>query len=354
MQFDYGAGRRRTAEPPRPRSSWHRRSRSGPTSWPSTITLLARNTRAHARVHRHARPTTWEWPADVGPFNDEFKRHVYNDNRAPHQPERSQGMSMPRRKPHRYAPPHATARRDAGRRPDHAAGADAVRAGRHPAQQSNLRTVGNMQARNEAAAAAQIGHRTGRCRAQPPSPRPRVARPNVTGHHQRHRPTASRRRLRSASRPNRCPATASTTRRWRCRTPTGTSAATATDTRTGASVVTNQGVRVRLGSTATLPVNSATPDDARLREMRPGVRLMNTISQSPASAPCTAGSRAARDASLGEDIDIFGQPPGVTVGAPNVLFILDNSANWSRECAEVARPLGYPGRRPSCWRSAAR
>ena len=32
-----------------------------------------------------------------------------------------------------------------------------------------------------------------------------------------------------------------------------------------------------------------------------------------------------------EDIDIFGQPPGVTVGAPNVLFILDNSANWSRQ-----------------------
>ena len=47
--------------------------------------------------------------------------------------------------------------------------------------------------------------------------------------------------------------------------------------------------------------------------------------------------------SLGEDIDIFGQPPGVTNGAPNVLFILDNSANWSRAAQKWPAPSATQG-----------
>jgi type IV pilus assembly protein PilY1 len=48
-------------------------------------------------------------------------------------------------------------------------------------------------------------------------------------------------------------------------------------------------------------------------------------------------------ASLGEDIDIFGQPPGVTNGAPNVLFILDNSANWARSAQKWPAPSNTQG-----------
>lgn len=35
-------------------------------------------------------------------------------------------------------------------------------------------------------------------------------------------------------------------------------------------------------------------------------------------------------ASRAEDTDIFNQPPGVTPPAPNIIFILDNTANWSK------------------------
>src|SRR5437868_12443680 len=31
-----------------------------------------------------------------------------------------------------------------------------------------------------------------------------------------------------------------------------------------------------------------------------------------------------------DDTDLFNQPPGVKSPAPNILFILDNSANWSK------------------------
>src|SRR5512136_1830527 len=45
---------------------------------------------------------------------------------------------------------------------------------------------------------------------------------------------------------------------------------------------------------------------------------------------------------LAEDVDIFGQPPNVTVGAPNILFILDNSANWSKASQKWPTPT-MPG-----------
>ncbi len=35
-------------------------------------------------------------------------------------------------------------------------------------------------------------------------------------------------------------------------------------------------------------------------------------------------------ASRADDTDIFNQPPGVAPQAPNIIFILDNTANWSK------------------------
>src|SRR5436190_22878467 len=34
--------------------------------------------------------------------------------------------------------------------------------------------------------------------------------------------------------------------------------------------------------------------------------------------------------SVADDTDIFNQPPGVTPPAPNIIFIVDNTANWSK------------------------
>ena len=48
--------------------------------------------------------------------------------------------------------------------------------------------------------------------------------------------------------------------------------------------------------------------------------------------------------SFAEDVDIFfGEPSSVTVGAPNVLFILDNSANWSKASQKWPAPSATQG-----------
>ena len=47
--------------------------------------------------------------------------------------------------------------------------------------------------------------------------------------------------------------------------------------------------------------------------------------------------------SFAEDVDIFNAPSNVTVGAPNVLFILDNSANWSKASQKWPAPSATQG-----------
>ena len=42
---------------------------------------------------------------------------------------------------------------------------------------------------------------------------------------------------------------------------------------------------------------------------------------------------------VAEDIDLFVQPPGIATGAPNVLIILDNTANWNDPFTEQMAAL---------------
>jgi type IV pilus assembly protein PilY1 len=51
-------------------------------------------------------------------------------------------------------------------------------------------------------------------------------------------------------------------------------------------------------------------------------RALQTLALASSIVLAVGGSRA-------EDIDLFVQPPGVSVGLPNVLIILDNTGNWS-------------------------
>ena len=43
---------------------------------------------------------------------------------------------------------------------------------------------------------------------------------------------------------------------------------------------------------------------------------------------------------VGEDIDLFVQPAGVVAGLPNVLIVLDNTANWNDGVHERDRGAG--------------
>ena len=117
---------------------------------------------------------------------------------------------------------------------------------------ANLKTVGNMQARNEAAAAAQVAIEETMSNVTSFTAIPLVARPNVpvtingtTYNVSVAAPVCVRSEpVRGNSHDNAALALQDTY--WNV-------AATATDARTGASVVINQGVRVRLGSTALCP-----------------------------------------------------------------------------------------------------
>ena len=49
----------------------------------------------------------------------------------------------------------------------------------------------------------------------------------------------------------------------------------------------------------------------------------------------------AASTSFAEDIDIYSQNTSVTPGAPNVLIVMDNTANWSQSFASST--FGAPG-----------
>jgi type IV pilus assembly protein PilY1 len=53
-------------------------------------------------------------------------------------------------------------------------------------------------------------------------------------------------------------------------------------------------------------------------------------SRALAGALVASGLLLWQDAAHAEDIDLFVQPSGASAGIPNVLIILDNTANWSR------------------------
>ncbi len=48
---------------------------------------------------------------------------------------------------------------------------------------------------------------------------------------------------------------------------------------------------------------------------------------------------AASSPAAAEDIDLFVQPPGIATGLPNVLIILDNTANWNDPFTEQMAAL---------------
>ena len=58
--------------------------------------------------------------------------------------------------------------------------------------------------------------------------------------------------------------------------------------------------------------------------------------------------------SRAEDIDLFVQPPGVAAGLPNVLIVLDNTANWNQAVHQRDRGAGLHGQRPAHRNAAAR
>src|SRR5262245_52930550 len=49
-----------------------------------------------------------------------------------------------------------------------------------------------------------------------------------------------------------------------------------------------------------------------------------------AAALVASGFLFSQGSARAEDIDLFVQPAGAATGIPNVLIILDNTANWSR------------------------
>ena len=51
----------------------------------------------------------------------------------------------------------------------------------------------------------------------------------------------------------------------------------------------------------------------------------------------------AASTAFAEDIDIYSQNTSITPGAPNVLIVMDNTANWSQ--ASPAAPSSPPRRR---------
>jgi len=63
--------------------------------------------------------------------------------------------------------------------------------------------------------------------------------------------------------------------------------------------------------------------------------MQRYISALVAAAAVWAGSSPV----LAEDIDLFVQPPGLATGAPNVLIILDNTANWNDPFTEQMAAL---------------
>jgi type IV pilus assembly protein PilY1 len=53
-----------------------------------------------------------------------------------------------------------------------------------------------------------------------------------------------------------------------------------------------------------------------------------------ATALAAAGAALFQPPAVAEDIDLFVQPPSATSGTPNVLIVLDNTANWSTQFVE--------------------
>ena len=66
-----------------------------------------------------------------------------------------------------------------------------------------------------------------------------------------------------------------------------------------------------------------------------------------ATGLAAAGAALFQPPAAAEDIDLFTQPPSATSGTPNVLILLDNTANWSTAFTNEISALVDDDQRPA-------
>ena len=103
----------------------------------------------------------------------------------------------------------------------------------------------------------------------------------------------------------------------------------------GAAVIVHAGVRKLLTQTER---DTGVHGEARIDTEHEYERILTAVLAASVVLVAQAPSRA-------EDIDLFVQPPGVAAGVPNVLIVLDNTANWNQAFTNEIAGAGSHGQR---------